>query len=720
MDKDGINMVLRNKSSATPVSAVNWQGLQQMSVDEVKNYIAQTLTVSFGANSDGTGTAEINITTNNSGTGTSIGTFADTDRQEATGTHPATGAVDTVTYTVKQVTADVTNLTTSPVQNVAAENGTIGFFFLNGWDAHPEAGFQNIQPGWSVVGQPTWVVTAVNKSSETVTISGGPFVSGSSYQFTSNVVNRPLKYDDGIKEMTDAQIDSEILDYAINAMITETTYAAGQYRLQPTAPSGGTWVARYTLTDVANGGNTVTYLWQKTAATTLSDSNLRPLRLIDTKDVKEMSSSEILQMLPSFRNRIIDTGIGTYKVQSSAPASGTWVEMGNEFADTREQVTPQNYLGNFSGNYLGTFSGSRNYSAAYVGNYSGSFANNFSGGYVGPANYSGAYSGAYANNFSGGYVGPANYSGTYSQGFSGNYVGNFVGTAGYSGNYTRNFSGNYTGFYAGSRNYSGNYAGNYSGNYLGNFSGNYLGTYSRNFSGTYLGNFTGNYTGFFVTNYSGAYVKPTRFETFIGYFGGFAGNFVSAQFGSPVYTGFYAGPGYAYFFAGTYASNFTGNYLGNFSGNYLGTYASNFTGNYTGFFAGSRNYAGNYAGTYLGNFLGFFTGNYVGPATYTGTYSGTYTGFFSGNYLGTATYTGNYTGFFTGFYTGFFAGTATYTGNYTGFFSGNYTGYYSGSRNYAGNYASNFSGTYSNNFSGATVIATKETVSTIKLWVRTT
>ena len=79
-------MVLRNKSSATPVTAVNWQGLQQMSVAEVKNYIAQTLTVSFGANADGTGTAEINITTNNSGSGTTIGTFADTDRQEATGT----------------------------------------------------------------------------------------------------------------------------------------------------------------------------------------------------------------------------------------------------------------------------------------------------------------------------------------------------------------------------------------------------------------------------------------------------------------------------------------------------------------------------------------------------------------------------------------------------------------------------------------------------------
>ena len=395
-------MVLRNKSSATPVSAVNWQGLQQMSVNEVKNYIAQTLTVSFGANSDGTGTAEINITTNNSGAGTSIGTFVDTDRQEATGTHPATGNVDTVTYTAKQVTVDVTNLTTSTVQNVAGSNSTTGLFFLNGWDAHPEAGFQYIQPGWSVVGQPTWIVTATNKSSETVTISGGPFVSGSAYQFTSNVVNRPLKYDAGIKELTDAQIDTEILDYAINAMVSETTYTAGQYKLQPTAPSGGTWVSRYTLTDVANGGNTTTYLWQKTAATTLSDSNLKPLKLIDTKDVKEMSSSEILQMLPNFRNRIVDSGVGLYKVQSSAPVSGgTWVQLGDEFADTREQVTPQNYLGNFSGNYTGTFSGSRNYSGNYAGNFSGNYTGTFSGSRNYTGNYIGNFSGTYSNNFSG-------------------------------------------------------------------------------------------------------------------------------------------------------------------------------------------------------------------------------------------------------------------------------------------------------------------------------
>jgi ribosomal protein L29 len=371
-------MVLRNKSSTTPVTSANWQGLQSMSVNEIKNYIASVLTVSFGANSDGTGTGEINITTNDTGSGTSIGTFVDTYRQEATGTHPATGDIDTVTYYAKQVTAAA----------------------------------------------------------------------------TENITNRPIKYDNGLREMTDAQIDSELLDYAINAMISESTYTAGQYRLQPSAPVGGTWVARYTLTDVANGGNTETYLWQKTAATTSPDSNLKPLKLIDTKDVREMSSSEIQQMLPNFRNRIIDTGIGTYRIQSTAPdIGGTWVEFGDEFADTREEVSPQNYVGNFTGTYTGIYAGSRNYTGSYAGsrNYAGNYASNFTGTYTG------------------------NFSGTFTRFFGGFVGGNFVGT------FAGNFTGTYTGIYAGSRNYTGSYAG--SRNYAGNYASNYTGTYTGTFSG---------------------------------------------------------------------------------------------------------------------------------------------------------------------------------------------------------------------------------------------
>lgn len=77
-------------------------------------------------------------------------------------------------------------ITTSPVQNVAASDDPVGFFFLNGWPSHSEAGLQNVQPGWTVVGNPTWVVTAVGDgiTNETITITGGTFLSGASYQFT--------------------------------------------------------------------------------------------------------------------------------------------------------------------------------------------------------------------------------------------------------------------------------------------------------------------------------------------------------------------------------------------------------------------------------------------------------------------------------------------------------------------------------------------------------
>ena len=403
-------MVLRIKSSATPVSSANLQGLQAMTTDEIKNYVANILTVSFGASADGTGTGEINITTNDSGTGTSIGTFVDTDLQDAIGTHPSAGAFDTVTFTAKQVTA------------AAAES----------------------------------------------------------------ITNKVVKYSSGtIKEMTDAELKTELFDYALTAMTAESAYTAGQYKLQATAPSGGTWVSRYTLTDIANGGNTLTYLWQKTAATSSPDTSLKPLKLINTKDVKEMSSAEILQMLPNFRNRIIESGVGTYKIQTSTPVvTGTWVQLGNSATDTREQVTPANYAGGYSGNFTGNYAGGYVGPAPYSGTYTGNFTGNYTGNYAGTAPYSGTYTGNYARNFSGTYT-------LYYGGFvGGNFAGNYLGT----------FTGNYTGNYIGPATYTGNY----SGTYAGNFTGNYVGT------ATYTGNYSGTYTGTFTGNYSGATVQATK------------------------------------------------------------------------------------------------------------------------------------------------------------------------------------------------------------------
>ena len=451
---------LKIKASGSPVTAANYQGLQEMTDLEINSYLSHVITQKFATDTDGTGTAELNI----NGTGTGIGSFADTERNDGIGHHPTAGAVTTTTYAFNQVTAAA----------------------------------------------------------------------------TESVTSRPVGMDGGIKEMSDAALDTDILDKVITDMVTESDYTTGQYSLSTSAPVGGTWTSRYTITDSAQGGNTSTYLWQKTAATSSPDNNLRTLAL-DGTDVAEQTDAEIQQMVPNFRNRIVSTGIGSYKVQAATPtATGTWVQMGSSFTNTQQEVAAENYTGGYTGNYAGAYSGT------------------YGGAYSGAKTYSGAYSGSYTGNYAGSYVGAKTYSGAYSGSYSGGYAGNYVGTSAYAGNYSGSYQGNYTLYYSG-------------------------------------------------------YAHAT-------------------------YTGYYSGT-------------------------------------YTGYYTGAKTYSGSYTGSYTG----YFTGSYVG----TGSYSGTYTGYYSG------TYTGNYVG----------------TSAYTGYYTGSYTGYYAG--------------TYSGTYSGDTIQASKETVATIGLWLRT-
>ena len=385
---------LKVKASTTPITSAVFSGLEPLTNAEVQNYIANIITTKFADDTTGEGTAELNITTDNSGTGTSIGTFVDTDRTEATGTHPATGDTTSTTYYVKQVTAPA----------------------------------------------------------------------------SENVTARPVAWlSDGIRRMTDGNLDG-VLDTVISAFVSESEYTAGQYRLQATAPTGGTWQARYTLTDVANGGNTTTYLWQKTAASTAANDSLAPLKSNDANSLKIMTAAEIEQLVPNFRNRIIDTNIGTYKLQATAPTGGTWVELGTSTTDTREQVSPQNYVGNYTGNYSGNYVGPQ-YTAFFT---SPAYSRAFTGNYGGTATYTGFFSGPgtpYSGFFTGFFTGPgysSPYSGvTYSPAasYTGNYVGNYGGAVNYSG------SRNYSGLYNGPANYSGNYSSAFSGNFSGTFSG---------------------------------------------------------------------------------------------------------------------------------------------------------------------------------------------------------------------------------------------------------
>jgi len=440
---------LRIKASGTPITGANYQGLQEMSDGEINQYLSNVITQKFADDSDGTGTAELNI----NGSGTGIGTFVDTQRNDAIGTHPSGGATTTTNYAFNQVT------------------------------------------------------TAV---AETVT-------------------DRVVGWDNAIKQMTDGDLDTDVLDKAIDSMVTESAYTVGQYSLRPTAPTGGTWTSRYTITDTAQGGNSTTYLWQKTAPTSSPNSDLAALKT-DGSSVRMMSDAEMEQMVPSFRNRIIDTNIGTYKVQQAAPTSGgTWVQMGDSFSNTQQEIASENYVGNYTGSYTGA------YNQAFSGTYAGA--------YVGAKTYTGNYTGTYAGNYVGGYVGAKTYSGSYTGNYAGAYQGNYVGTAAYSGNYSGSYQGNYVLYYAGYAHAT--YTGYYSGTYTGYYTGPK--TYTGYYTGTYTGYYTGNYVG--TSAYSGTYT---------GYYSGtYTGNYV----GTSAYTGYY-----------------TGSYTGYFSGSYSGTYAGTYAG----------------------------------------------------------------------------------------------------------------------------------------------
>ena len=404
---------LRIKASAYPVSSSNFQGLQEMTDSEIEQYISAIITKDFADNTNGSGTAELNVTTDGSGAGTTIGSITDTKSDDAIGTHPTDGATSNVNvYTAKQVTAAASESIT---------NRMVG------------------------------------------------------YETSGNV---------GINEFTDAELDTDIIDKVIADMVGLGNYTVGQYHLSTSAPSGGTWTARYTLVDTqVDETEDTKYIWQKTAATSSAVDNYKPCKVEGSNGIKEMSVAEMEQIVPNFRNRIVENfattqGVGTYKLQSGAPSeTGTWTQMGDEFKDTRQEVGSQNYTGAYAGSYSGTYTGGYTGAKVYAGAYSGSYTGSYTGAYTGTSAYAGSYTGNYTGNYTGGY-----------QRFFSGYSGGF-----FSGTYAGTYTGTYTGYYTGAKNYSGTYSGAYSGSYTGYYTGtsSYAGTYS----GTYTGYYSGTYAG---------------------------------------------------------------------------------------------------------------------------------------------------------------------------------------------------------------------------------
>ena len=291
----------------------------------------------------------------------------------------------------------------------------------------------------------------------------------------------PVQYTpgQGVTTQSNTDMTGYIVDLAAKKLAAD---GLGSYKLQNTAPIvGGTWTSVATITDKASGGNSTTYLWRRTTQTT--PTTYRPLKqeLINNQySLKEMSDAELQGLVPVLRNYIVSSGIGQYKLQTSAPVGGTWVTAGNSFSDTREQLGNVSYTGSYSGSYVPSYTG------AYTGVYSGA-----------------SFTGTYSQTFTGTYS--RAFTGTYSRAFAGAYTGTYIYYYPYSGIIGGYYSGTYTGYYTGS--FTGSYTGAFTGAYTGSFSGSYVPSYTGTYSGTYSGSpFTGTYSG----SYTGQTVLATK------------------------------------------------------------------------------------------------------------------------------------------------------------------------------------------------------------------
>tara|TARA_B110000211_G_scaffold81251_1_gene95129 strand:- start:63 stop:1028 length:966 start_codon:yes stop_codon:yes gene_type:complete len=227
-------------------------------------------------------------------------------------------------------------------------------------------------------------------------------INSTSYDFRQNLQAGseghagPMVWDaalDGIQQGSSAELDADINRRAFEIM---SAGGLASYVLQTSAPAGGVWTTRATITDSSISGNATTKLWQKTSET--APTAVRPL-LWNTglNGIKEATDAELALLVKQYHNWLMANNKGLYYASASAPGTGTWVQVGSVFTDTRQQRTNQNYTGNYSGAYAGNYTGT--YAGTYVVYYGSGRYGYFTGYYTGP--YTGYYTGSYSGTYTG-------------------------------------------------------------------------------------------------------------------------------------------------------------------------------------------------------------------------------------------------------------------------------------------------------------------------------
>ena len=302
---------LRVKASAYPVSSSNYQGLQEMTDAEIEQYYSAIIKKEFSDNADGTGAAELNVTTDASGSGTTIGTCVDTKRSDAVGTHPSGGGTTTVnTYTAKQVTGAASeSITNRPVGYETS--GDVGINEFTDSELDSDLIDKIIA---DMVGQGNYTTGQYSLAASSP--AGGTWTS----RYT----------------IADTQVDGTTNNMYIWQKTTATSSAVDNYK--PCKVENDTGIKEMTVAEMEQ-----------------ITPNFRNRIIENFGSTQGVGTYKLQASTPS--------------------ETGTWTQMGDAggWTDTRKTVSDSNYTGDYSGNYTGNFSGdfSGNFSGDFAGTFTG-------------------------------------------------------------------------------------------------------------------------------------------------------------------------------------------------------------------------------------------------------------------------------------------------------------------------------------------------------------
>ncbi len=342
-----------------------------------------------------------------------------------------------------------------------------------------------------------------------------------------------------VRIVNDTELNA-VMDLALSDIAKSNATAAGTgtYFVGESAPSiTGTWVAQDQFFDeITNHANddaskTTYKLWRKTSYDN-SPAEVKLLKQV-LGNIKVQTDAELEHLTTRLRNRIIATGIGTYKFQTSSPSPGTWVARGSAI-DRNPTISSLQYTGTFSANYSRQFS--RQFDRSFSDQYTrGQFARQFTS--------------QFTRIFS------ANYSVSFARAFSRSFARNIIGSQYTRGQFTRIFSGQYT------RQFARIFTGQYTRQFDRSFSGQYDRLYSNQFTRQTDGPI-------YSQTYAGTYTRDSQYARAFGrtYSGNYGVSYTRVQ--------------YSRIFSANYQRIYSGQYARTFSAQYTGTFARQFTAQY--------------------------------------------------------------------------------------------------------------------------------------------